>query len=67
MILLFLGARDLYVTLSGDALEAQSSMGGYYTQYGWTSYWVNRGASNAIWYDGGWNIGYQAGNGKLKK
>ena len=42
-------------------------MGGYYGQYGKTSYWVNRDSLNAIWYDGGWNIGYQAGNGELEK
>ena len=42
-------------------------MGGYYRQYGKTSYWVNRDRLNAIWYDEGWNIGYQAGNGELEK
>ena len=63
----YLGAGNLFVTLSGDALEAQSMMGGYYGQYGKTSYWLSRDRLNAIWYDEGWNIGYQAANGELEK
>ena len=52
-------------------------MSGPYSKVGlyWTtdhdSYWTTPVPGeingNAIWYDGGWNIGYQGGNGKLKK
>ena len=75
--LLFLGWGDLFVTLSGDALMAQSRMSGPYEKVGLSrttdndSYWTapvpGQITGNAIWYDGGWNIGYQGGNGKLEK
>ena len=52
-------------------------MSGPYSKVGlyWTtdhdSYWTTPVPGeingNAIWYDGGWNIGYQGDNGKLKK